>query len=138
MIYIQCHKMWLNLISKEFKVMFNFFKKKNINNDLIDKSGNIVEKSSLVKSKSGERFLKLSNDSCAIILHPGDNVEVVFTKLYDEKNQTITDNEESLMALALFMKQPGFLEMIKREFRKIAMEKITNLTEPEKENENDN
>lgn len=114
--------------------MFGFLKKKkNIEqNNLTDKHGNVIEYSSLVKSKSGERFLKLSDNSCAIILHPGDNVEVVFTKLYDEEKQTITDNEESLMALALFMKQPGFLEMIKKEFRKIAMEKITNLTESTK------
>ena len=109
--------------------MFNFFKKKNKNKNLVDENGNVIEQSSLVNSKSGERFLKLSDDSCAIILHPGDNVEVVFTKLYDNENQQITPNEESLMALALFMKQPGFLEMIKTEFRKIAMEKITNLTE---------
>ena len=112
--------------------MFNFFKRKN-KNDLIDKNGNIIEKSSLIKSKSGERFLKLSDDSCAIVIHPKNNVEVIFTKLYDPQNQQITDNEESLMALALFMKQPGFLEMIKQEFRKIAMERITNLTETEKD-----
>lgn len=113
--------------------MFNFFKRKR-KKDLVDKKGNVIEESSLVKSKFGERFLKLSDDSCAIILHPGDNVEVIFTKLYDNENQQITPNEESLMALALFMKQPGFLEMIKNEFRKIAMEKITNLTETEKRN----
>lgn len=117
--------------------MFNFFKNrrknKNNNNDLIDKSGNVIEKSSLVESKRGERFLKLSDDSCAIILHPGDNVEVIFTKLYDNETQQITSNEESLMALALFMKQPGFLEMIKNEFRKIAMENVTNLTNPTEE-----
>ena len=39
------------------------------------------------------------------------------------------------MALALFMKQPGFLEMIVSEFRKIAMNKISTLTE-DKNNEN--
>ena len=43
-------------------------------------------------SKNGERFLKLDNDTCAIILHPGNNVEVVFTKLYDPENQVITPN----------------------------------------------
>lgn len=112
--------------------MFNFFKKKTKNKDLVNNKGNIIEESSLVKSRSGERFLKLSDDSCAIVLHPGDNVEVIFTKLYDNETQQITPNEESLMALALFMKQPGFLEMIKNEFRKIAMEKIETLTEVEK------
>lgn len=112
--------------------MFNFFKKKNqsiTKNDLVDDDGNLIQKSSVVNSKNGERFLKLNNDTCAIILHPGNNVEVVFTKLYDPENQIITPNEESLMALALFIKQPGFLEMIISEFRKIAMERITSLTE---------
>lgn len=113
--------------------MFGFFKKKDKNeNDFTDDKGNVIQKSSLVKSKNGERYLKLEDDACAIILHKGDNVEVVFTKLYDPENQVITANEESLMALALFMKQPGFLEIIKNEFRKIAMERITSLTENSK------
>lgn len=112
--------------------MFGFFKR-NKNSEingknLTDKDGNIVEKSSLVKTRN-DRFLKLDDDSCAIILHPGNNVEIVFTRLYDNENQKITENEESLMALALFIKQPGFLEMIKNEFRKIATQKITSLTE---------
>ena len=55
--------------------------------------------------------------------------------ILDVKNQNITENEEVLMALALFMKQPGFLEMIVSEFRKIAMNKISTLTE-DKNNEN--
>lgn len=114
--------------------MFNFFKKKKTN-DLTDKNGNIVQKSSLIKSKTGERFLKLNDDSCAIILHPGNNVEIIFTRLYDSENQQITENEESLMALALFMKQPGFLGMVINEFRKIAKERISSLTD---ENERKN
>jgi hypothetical protein len=111
--------------------MFNFFKKKHdvSKKDLVDENGNLIRKSSVVDSKNGERFLKLDNDTCAIILHPGNNVEVVFTKLYDPENQVITPNEESLMALALFMKQPGFLEMMISEFRKIAMERISALTD---------
>lgn len=112
--------------------MFGFFKRKKNTRDLIDNKGNIVQKSSVIESKRGERFLKLDDDTCAIILHPGDNVEVVFTKLYDPANQMITPNEEALMSLALFMKQPGFLELIKNEFRKIAMERISTLTENSK------
>ena len=33
------------------------------------------------------------------------------------------------MAIACFMRQPGFLEMIRDEFRKIAMERISTLTD---------
>ena len=117
--------------------MFNFFKRKNKNpRDLVDEHGNVIQKSSLVSSKSGERFLKLENDDCGIILHSGNNVEVVFTKLYDPQNQIITDNEESLMALALFLKQPGFLELIKKEFRRIAMERVSTLTNNTQNNGN--
>ena len=117
--------------------MFNFFKKKKPSKDFYDKDGNIIEKSSLINAKNG-RFLKLDDDTCAIILHPGNNVEVIFTKLYDNEKQEITENEESLMALALFMKQPGFLELIKHEFRKIANERISSLTENKEGNKNGN
>lgn len=109
--------------------MFNFFKKSN--NDLKNTNGDVIEKSSLVKGKHGERFLKLNDDTCAIVLHPNNNVEVIFTKLYDPNTQYITENEEALMALALFMKQPGFLPMIIDEFRKIARERISSLTNNE-------
>lgn len=113
--------------------MFNFFKRKNKNkNDLIDKNGNVIKKSSIVNDRNNVRFLKLGDDSCGLVLYPDNNVEVIFTKAYDVKNQNITENEEVLMALALFMKQPGFLEMIVSEFRKIAMNKISTLTEDKK------
>lgn len=113
--------------------MFGFFKKKkssevNHNNDLKDENGNVIKKSSIEYVNGNQRFLKLSDDSCAIVIHGDNKVEVVFTKLYDPENQTITENEEELMALALFMKQDGFLEMIINEFRKIAKEKIKELT----------
>lgn len=120
--------------------MFNFIKKifsknKEISkNDLVDEQGNLIKKSSISTNKNGTRYLKLEDSSCAIVLYEDNNVEVIFTKSYDMKNQEITPNEETLMALALFMKQPGFLEMIVSEFRKIAMEKISTLTE-EKETE---
>lgn len=113
--------------------MFNFFKRKNKNkNDLVDKNGNVIKKSSIVNDRNNVRFLKLGDDSCGLVLYPDNNVEVIFTKAYDVKNQNITENEEVLMALALFMKQPGFLEMIVSEFRKIAMNKISTLTEDKK------
>ena len=109
--------------------MFGFLKrKKKSKNDLVDKNGKLIRESSISIDKHNKRFLKLDDQTCAIVLYPDNNVEVVFTKNYKNENQEITENEEVLMALALFMKQPGFLEMIITEFRKIAMEKITALT----------
>jgi hypothetical protein len=110
--------------------MFNFLKRiffRKNKNDFLDKNGNVLTNSAIYENDDF-RFLKLANSDCAIVIHGDNNVEVVFTKLYDNETQTITDNEEELMALALFMKQPGFLEMIIDEFRKIAKNKITTLT----------
>lgn len=109
--------------------MFNLFKRKKRTTNLINEDGKIIKESSLVVNKNGKRFLKLDDSSCAMILHDDNNVEVIFTKLYDNENQTVTKNEEVLMAIALFMKQPGFLDMIVSEFRKIAMERISTLTD---------
>ena len=122
--------------------MFGFLKKiikSDDNNhssvtDLKDENGNVIKKSSVIYSKSKERYLKLNDDCCAMIIHPDDNIEIVFTKVYDRDEQKITDNEETLMSLALFMKQPGFGDMIKEEFRKIAMENISKLTDQNKGN----
>jgi hypothetical protein len=111
--------------------MFGFFKrnkKQKTNKDLIDERGNIIKESSIVYDKHEKRFLKLDDSTCAIVLYEDGNVEIVFTKSRNNVDQEITENEEILMALSLFMKQPGFLEMILTEFRKIAMEKITILT----------
>jgi hypothetical protein len=111
--------------------MFGIFKRKNkedvSKNDLTDGNGKLIKKSSIETNKNGNRFLRLDDDSCAIVLYGDNNVEVIFTKSYNT-NQEITENEETLMALALFMKQPGFLEMMISEFRKIASSKISKLT----------
>lgn len=112
--------------------MWPFSKKKN-KNDLTDDKGRVIQKSAITYDVNNERYLKLKNSDCAIVLHGDDNVEVIFTKAYDVTNQTITPNEETLMAIALFMKQPGFLEMIVDEFRKIANERIGKLTDNIKE-----
>lgn len=111
--------------------MFGFFKKnkKNNKNDLINDEGKVIKKSSIATNKNGKRFLNLDDKSCAIILYEDNNVEVVFTKSYNIDDQEITLNEEFLMALALFMKQEGFIEMMISEFRKIAMNKISTLTQ---------
>jgi len=107
--------------------MWPFNRKKN-KNDFVDSDGNVTE-SAIAYDSSKERYLKLKNDDCAIVLHDNDKVEVIFTKAYDVENQTITPNEETLMAIACFMKQPGFLEMMRDEFRKIAMNRIATLTD---------
>lgn len=114
-----------------FKFLKNIFSKNKeeiSKNDLVDEKGNLIRKSSITTNKNGSRYLKLDDSSCAIILYEDNNVEVIFTKNYNNENQEITSNEEVLMSLALFMKQPGFIEMIISEFRKIAMEKISTLT----------
>jgi hypothetical protein len=111
--------------------MFGFLKrnkKQKSQKDFTDKNGNIIKESSITYDRHEKRFLKLDDSTCAIILYEDGNVEIVFTKSRNNVNQEITENEEILMALSLFMKQPGFLEMILTEFRKIAMEKITTLT----------
>jgi len=115
--------------------IFDFFKKKKGDkNDFVDENGNVT-KSAIAYNKMNERFLRMKDSDCGIVLHDDNNVEVIFTKAYDMENQTITPNEETLMAIALFMKQPGFLDMIIDEFRKIARERIKVLTEDDKEKE---
>ena len=115
--------------------MFNFFKKKEKKtvSDLVDEHGNVVKHSSVTYDRHNQRFLKLADDCCAMIIHPDNDVEIVFTKLYDAENQKITDNEETLMSLAIFMQQPGFADLIKQEFRRIAMENVSTLTNKNKE-----
>ena len=96
-----------------------------------DKTGQIT-KSALEYSKQG-RFLKLKDSDCAIVMHEGGKVEIIFTKLYDPQNQEITADEQTLMALAVFLKQPGFAELIRHEFNRIASRNIDELTENIKE-----
>ena len=108
------------------------FGKKKDKNDFVDENGKVT-KSAIAYDKAKDRYLKLSNSDCAIVLHGDENVEVIFTRSYDPENQSITPNEETLMALAVFMKQPGFLEMIVDEFRKIASQRMKSLTDNIKE-----
>ena len=110
--------------------MFNFLRKifnKPGKNDFVDEKGNVT-KSAIAYNSKNERYLKLLDSDCAIVLHGDNKVEVIFTKDYNDEDQTITSNEETLMSIACFMKQPGFLEMITTEFRKIAKTKIEALT----------
>jgi hypothetical protein len=118
--------------------IFNLFKRKqktseqvieHIKEDYVDPETGEVTKSSIEYNNANERFLKLADTSCAMILHQGGKIEIVFTRLYDKENQRVSLEEETLMAIGIFMKQPGFAEMLRHEFHQIAMNDITILTE---------
>ena len=100
-----------------------------------DKTGQIT-KSALEYGKQG-RYLKLSDSDCAIVLHKGQGedykIEIIFTKLYDPQNQEVTLEEQTLMSLGVFLKQPGFAELIRHEFNRIATRNLNDLTETIKE-----
>ena len=120
----------------------NFFKKLKLrfkisksNKDYVDPETGEITKSAIHYNKNNERYLKLNNDTCAMVIHPGGKIEIIFTRLYDKENQSITPEEETLMSIALFLKQPGFAEMLKYEFNKIATENVSKLTEVEEINE---
>lgn len=114
---------------KLFDKIKNIFKRSDARkNDYVDSKTGQTIKSSLEYGRNGERFLKLNDSSCALVLYPGGQVEVIFTKLYDANEQQITLEEETLMSLAIFMKQPGFLELLRHEFHTIAMKNVGTLT----------
>lgn len=132
-----------------FKLIKNLFRKKkqevkSVNqieqqqtvslNDYVDPKTGEVTKSAILYNKQNERLLKLDNDSCAIVMHPQGKVEVIFTKLYDEQEQRITPEEETLMSIAIFLNKPGFAELLRTEFHNIAMDNISKLTETEENN----
>ena len=87
---------------------------------------------SAVKYSDGYRYLRFDNDSCGIVLHNGGKVEVVFTKLTDSTNQRITLEEETLMAIAMFLQQPGFAEILRTEFHRIAKDNMNALNKENK------
>ena len=112
----------------------NFFKKlfkrsKRTVTDYVDPKTGEVTKSAVQIGKRGERFLKLNDGDCGFVIHSGGKVEVIFTKLYNTEDQQVTIEEETLMALAVFLKQKGFAEMIRHEFHKLAMNDLNSLTE---------
>ena len=100
--------------------------------DIRDDQTGEVTKSALEYGKQG-RFLKLKDSDCAMVMHEGGKVEIIFTKLYDPENQEITLDEQTLMALAMFLKQPGFGDMIRHEFNRIATRSINQLTKEKDE-----
>lgn len=95
--------------------------------DLRDNQTGEVTQSAIEYGKRG-RYLKLGDNDCALVIHEGEKLEVVFTRLRDAQNQEITPEEQTLMSLALFLKQPGFSELIRHEFNRIANKNVEELT----------
>lgn len=106
--------------------MFGLFKKKNKENKRIadyNKNGE-HQKSSIEIAKTGDRYMKLPDDACAIVMYNNDKVEVICTKMKSSEDP-ITANEMTLMAFAMMLKQPGFAEMLRNEFKNIAMDRLS-------------
>lgn len=96
-----------------------------------NKTGQITE--SALEYNSKNRYLKLKDTDCAIVMHGDGKVEVIFTKLYDSQNQEVTPEEQTLLSIAVFLRQPGFSELIRHEFNRIASRNIDELTNNIKE-----
>jgi len=105
--------------------MFNFLKRKNKKKPNVDyDDGKVKQISSVYHDKNNTRFLKLPNSACSIVLYDNNTVEVICTKL-DDNQQIITDNEMTLMSFAMMLKQPGFGEMLRNQFKNVAMDKFS-------------
>lgn len=120
----------------KFKKLFINSQDYNKSEELLSKKAKEVRKNPALIEKNNKRFLSLANDDCALILHAENQCEVVFTKLYDQNNQNLTQNEELLMALAIFLKQQGFGEMLLTEFHKIALNNTTIFKDEENKRKN--
>lgn len=88
-------------------------------------------KKSSINVINNKRFLSLSDNDCALVLHEDGQCEVIFTK-FDENNKNFTPNEELLMALTIFLKQKGFGDMLISEFQRVAMNNSKQLFENQK------
>lgn len=112
---------------------FSQIKNGRVSNLRNNTTGEITQ-SAVEYGKRG-RYLKLNDNDCALVIHEGEKLEVIFTKLYDQQNQEVTAEEQTLMAIAVFLRQPGFSELIRHEFNRIASRNINELTENIKEND---
>ena len=113
-----------------FNLLKNLFKKKKYVNNLrhnlnsyTDYKSNKETKSAVFYDRSNNRFLKLGDNDVALVMHPGNVVEIVLTKMTD-KNQAITAEEDLAMSLALFLKQKEFCEVLTHTFHDLAMRKV--------------
>ena len=99
-----------------------------------------TKKESALLYQNNKRILALSNTDCALVMHDNGQCEVIFTK-YNKDDQSFTPNEELLMALTIFLKQPGFGDMLIAEFQRVATNNSKKLFEKEEnkeENKGDN
>lgn len=113
-----------------FSFLKKIFSKKAIPNNLRQNLNSYTDpktkadiKSSIFYDRSKNRFLKLGDNDVALVMHPGNVVEVVLTKMTD-KNQSISPEEDLAMSLALFLKQPEFCEILTHAFHDLAMRKL--------------
>ena len=113
-----------------FNLLKNLFKKKKYVNNLrqnlnsyTDDTSKKETKSAVFYDRSNNRFLKLGDNDVALVMHPGNVVEIVLTKMTD-KNQAITAEEDLAMSLALFLKQKEFCEVLTHTFHDLAMRKV--------------
>lgn len=129
--------MFKKILNQFLKLKHIFIKDSQLNNtnyieDQLSKAAKEVRKNPALIEKNNKRFLAFSDTDCALILHAENQCEVVFTKMYDGENQNFTMNEELLMALAIFLKQPGFGEMLISEFQKAALNNSSMFEDKEK------
>ena len=118
---------FLKKIFKRNKIPNNL--RRNLNS-YHDKNENV--KSSIMYDRNNNRFLKLDNHDVALVMHAGNIVEVVLTKMTN-KNQPITKEEDLAMSLALFLKQPEFCEILIHTFHDLAMRKLGPYTDKQEE-----
>lgn len=123
-------KFW-KLKKKKQKEDYSNIRRGNVNDFRNNKTGEITE-SALEYGKQG-RYLKLKDNDCALVIHDQNKIEVIFTKLYDAEKQQFTSEEQTLMSIAIFLKQPGFSDLIRHEFNKIATRSISQLTSEKEE-----
>lgn len=113
-----------------FNLLKNLFKKKKYINNLrqnlnsyTDHKSKKETKSAVFYDRNNNRFLKLGDNDVALVMHPGNVVEIVLTRMTD-KNQAITAEEDLAMSLALFLKQKEFCEVLTHTFHDLAMRKV--------------
>ena len=111
----------------------NIFKRKNIKPTASQIKQKNIQQSEYVDTINN-RMLRLGNEDCAMIFHPHGKVQIVFTKFYNNETQQITPEEETLMAIAIFLKQPGFSELLRTEFNNIAIKNFKMLADDKGDN----
>lgn len=118
-------------LKKIFHLNENKERKQQPPKPLIDDDGNVIHESAITYVGQN-RLLKIPNNATALILYNDNRIELVTQKIVDN-DQQLSDNEETLMALAVMMKDPNFCEIIRMEFHKMAVNNINKLLRKEGE-----